>query len=106
MAPGGSTAAPYGRHRPTVVSDTPFGMTTVAGAPSRHAAYETPCAWLPADAATTPRARAASSSDAILLSAPRTLNVRVGLKVSIFRRMSASSSCDRYGERSIGARGR
>ena len=60
-------------------------MITVAGALSADAANATPCAWLPAEAATTPRRRAASFSEAILLRAPRTLKVRVGLKVSILR---------------------
>jgi hypothetical protein len=43
------------------------GMTTVARQPSRLAARATPWAWLPADAQTTPRARSASGSSAILL---------------------------------------
>jgi len=41
------------------------GMTTVADAPSSPAANATPCAWLPALAATTPRARSAPESRAI-----------------------------------------
>jgi hypothetical protein len=41
-------------------------MTTVAVVPSRLAASATPCAWLPALAATTPRTRSASDIRAIL----------------------------------------
>ena len=41
------------------------GMNTVAVIPSIAAASATPCAWLPALAATTPRARCAASSRAI-----------------------------------------
>jgi len=40
------------------------GITTVAFAPKADAASATPCAWLPALAATTPRARCAAASDA------------------------------------------
>jgi hypothetical protein len=37
-----------------------IGMKIVAGMPSFCAASATPCAWLPAEAATTPRARSAA----------------------------------------------
>ena len=50
----------------TLGSGAPTGMTTVAAQPSRPAANATPWAWLPALAATTPRARSASESLAIL----------------------------------------
>src|SRR5580704_14623174 len=60
-------------------------MTTVAAQPSRPAAYATPWAWLPALAATTPRARSASDSRLILTYAPRTLNDPVRCRFSHFR---------------------
>ena len=41
--------------------------------PSRPAASATPCAWLPALAATTPRARSSADSREIRTYAPRTL---------------------------------
>ena len=41
------------------------GMNTVVRQPSSDAASATPCAWLPADAATTPLARSSSVSRAI-----------------------------------------
>ena len=62
------------------------GITTVAEAPSSPAAKATPCAWLPALAATTPRARSASDSRAILVYAPRTLNDPVRCRFSHFRK--------------------
>jgi hypothetical protein len=43
------------------------GITIVAVQPSRCAASATPCAWLPAEAAITPRARSAALMCAILL---------------------------------------
>src|ERR1700712_4175695 len=49
-------------------------MYTVASQPSIAAARATPCAWLPALAATTPLARSSSVSRAILVYAPRILN--------------------------------
>ena len=49
------------------------GMKTVACVPTRPAASATPWAWLPALAATTPRARSAADSREIRTYAPRTL---------------------------------
>ena len=46
----------------TLGSGADSGMNTVAEQPSSRAASATPCAWLPALAATTPRARSASVS--------------------------------------------
>ena len=51
-------AATLGRAAPT-------GMNTVAVVPSSDAASATPWAWLPALAATTPRARSAGLSRAM-----------------------------------------
>ena len=59
-----------------------FGMTIVALMPRRFAASATPCAWLPADAAITPRAFSSSVNFAILLYAPRTLKEPVICKFS------------------------
>jgi len=42
-------------------------MQIVAGTPSSRAASATPCAWLPALAAITPRARSSSDSAEIRL---------------------------------------
>jgi hypothetical protein len=49
-------------------------MTMVAGMPSMLARQATPCAWLPADAAITPRARSSGVRLASFTAAPRTLN--------------------------------
>ena len=58
----------------TLMCGVVTGMTIVAWQPRRCAASATPCAWLPADAAITPRARSAADRCAILLYAPRSLN--------------------------------
>jgi hypothetical protein len=51
-------SAPYARVAATFGSGAPSGMKTVDVLPSSDAASATPCAWLPALAATTPlRAR-------------------------------------------------
>ena len=65
VAPTRCTAAPYPRVAATLGSAARSGMNTVAETPSSCAASATPCAWLPALAATTPRARCAASSRAI-----------------------------------------
>jgi hypothetical protein len=51
----------------TLGSGADSGMKTVAAQPSSRAARATPWAWLPALAATTPRARSASVRRAILV---------------------------------------
>ena len=55
------TSAPYPLVAATLGIGAPTGMKTVAAMPSSRAASATPWAWLPALAATTPRAR--SSAD-------------------------------------------
>ena len=59
-------------------------MNTVAGIPTIRAASATPWAWLPALAATTPRARSASPSRAMRVYAPRILNEPVRWRFSHF----------------------
>src|SRR5829696_4183271 len=60
-------------------------MKTVAVMPSSCAASATPCAWLPALAATTPRSRSAADSRAIRVYAPRILNEPVRCRFSHLR---------------------
>src|SRR6478736_9676463 len=60
----------------------PFGMKTVDLMPSAVAASATPCAWLPALAATTPRARSSSLSVDMRFVAPRSLNAPVRCRFS------------------------
>ena len=48
-------------------------VTIVTGTPSRVPWYDRPCAWLPAEAAITPRPRRSSSISSSALSAPRSL---------------------------------
>ena len=57
-------------------------MNTVDLLPSRDAASATPCAWLPALAATTPRARSAGDRLAMRTYAPRILNDPVRCRFS------------------------
>ncbi len=65
QVPCRTTSAPYERVAATLGSGAPAGMTTVALVPSAEAARATPWAWLPALAATTPRARSESVSRAM-----------------------------------------
>ncbi len=57
VSPTWYTVAPYPRVAPSLGNAACFGMNTVAAMPSIWAASATPCAWLPALAATTPRLR-------------------------------------------------
>ncbi len=78
------------------------GITIVAAQPSFCAASATPCAWLPADAAMTPRARAAGERCAILLYAPRSLNENTGCWSSRFRSTRLPSRRESIGAASSG----
>jgi hypothetical protein len=58
------------------------GTKTSHATPRDAAAAASACAWLPADAATTPRAHPSSPSVASLLATPRTLNEPVRCRFS------------------------
>ena len=60
--PWNRTSAPYPRVAFSLGIGAPSGMNTVAWMPSICAASATPCAWLPALAATTPWAFSSSES--------------------------------------------
>ena len=60
--PWKTMSAPYASVARTLGIGAPSGMKTVDLMPSRLADRATPCAWLPAEAATTPFARSASDS--------------------------------------------
>ena len=77
-SPCATTSAPSRRTASTLIAGVVSGMTMRASIPRRRAASATPCAWLPAEAATTPRAASASSIRTIRLYAPRTLNENTG----------------------------
>ena len=62
----------------TLISGVVSGMTIVAFTPRRFADRATPCAWLPAEAASTPFASAAAGRRLILLYAPRILKLFTG----------------------------
>jgi len=49
----------------SLAMEAPTGMYTLAVEPTNDAANATPCAWLPADAATTPAAFSCSDSRAM-----------------------------------------
>ena len=49
-----TTSAPWPRVRSTFTMAVSSGMTTVARIPRSFAASATPCAWFPAEAASTP----------------------------------------------------
>src|SRR5215467_13958215 len=69
-----------------------------ARTPASRAAHATAWPWLPALAATTPAARSSSPSNAILLTAPRTLNEPVRWRFSAFSQSSRPASRDRVSE--------
>ena len=73
VLPTSSTCAPYPLVAATFGSGAFTGMKTVACAPTSPAASATPWAWLPALAATTPRARSSAERREIRTYAPRTL---------------------------------
>jgi hypothetical protein len=65
VLPANSMCAPYPLVAETFGMGAPIGMKTVDWAPSSPAASATPWAWLPALAATTPRARSSGERRAI-----------------------------------------
>lgn len=58
----------------TLIAGVAVGITIVASMPRLAAESATPCAWLPAEHATTPRRSCSPESCEILLYAPRILN--------------------------------
>jgi hypothetical protein len=70
-------------------------MNTVERTPRSEDASATPCAWLPALAATTPAARSSGSRPAIRTYAPRSLNEPVRWRFSHLRWTGAPTSRDR-----------
>ena len=77
-------------------------MKIVAGMPSCCAASATPCAWLPAEAATTPRARSARVSRESRWDAPRILNEPVRCRFSSLRKTGTPSRSVRCWDLSSG----
>jgi hypothetical protein len=69
------------------------GITITAGRPNLEAAYATPCAWFPADAATTPRAL--PWTERTLKRAPRTLKAPVFCRFSYLRKTLAPASLEK-----------
>ena len=68
------------------------GAITVQGIPRSRAHQATPCAMLPADAVSTPRASCCGGMFAIALAAPRILKDPIGWRFSSFSQISAGAS--------------
>src|SRR5215470_16035635 len=79
-------------------------MQTTARIPSMRAARATPCAWLPADEQTTPRARSSSESSDSLFSGPRILYEPVRWNISAFSRTSRPVSSESVADAISGVR--
>src|SRR3954454_11690185 len=79
-------------------------MKMVARTPISRAARATPCAWLPAEAATTPRARSSSVRCDIRVYAPRTLKEPVRWRFSHLRSTWLPVSAESQRDSSIGVR--
>src|SRR5437764_15293064 len=79
-------------------------MTIVAREPRSPAAIATACAWLPEEYARTPRRSASSSSDEILLYAPRNLKAPPRWKHSAFTWTCAPVRASRVREVTTGVR--
>src|SRR3954464_15481245 len=95
LAPRAATAA-------TLICGVVTGITMVALHFRRWADNATPCAWLPAEAAMTPRASAAGERRDILLYAPRSLNENTDCMSSRFNNNVLLSRADRLEARSSG----
>ena len=95
MSPRSTTSAPKLRVFSTFTDEAKRGMTIVAAMPMRWAWYATAWAWLPAETASTPPARSAAVSCAILLNAPRSLNDAVNCRFSNFRNTSQPQIAER-----------
>src|SRR4051794_13740506 len=72
--------------------------------PRALAAAASACAWLPADAATTPRAQPCSPSAASLADTPRTLNEPLRCRFSALNAIVPPASSDKVRDDSIGVR--
>ena len=90
--------------RSTLEKGVAFGMTMVAGMPSRPAQKATPWAWLPADMAMTPACCCAGVRLRILTKAPRGLNEPVCCWVSSFSQTSQPSAAESAGAGTVGVR--
>ena len=100
------TSAPSSRTASTLISGVVCGITMTARMPSRWAENATPCAWLPALAVMTPRARSASVRWAMRLYAPRSLKLKTGCRSSRLKRTvraQASRESWRHIERRLAA---
>src|SRR5437762_10270509 len=79
-------------------------MTMTDGISRSFAACATPCAWLPDEKATTPRARLSGAIEESLLKATRNLNDPVRCNVSALRKTRAPVAASSTGEETSGVR--
>src|SRR5919112_2077313 len=100
--PWNLTSAPYPRVAFSLGIGAPSGMNTVALIPSIWAASATPCAWLPALAATTPAAFSSADRRDILRYAPRILNDPVRWRFSALIITGPPAMEDSHRDSSIG----
>ena len=94
VSPSSRTSAPSTSVFSTFTKGAKRGITIVAGMPRRFAWQATPCAWLPAETAITPRARSPASSARSLFSAPRSLKDAVNCRFSNLRNSSQPAIAD------------
>ena len=92
-------SAPQAAVRSTFTGAAFSGITIVAGTPWSEAAAATPCAWLPLESATTPRAIRSAGVEASALKAPRNLNDPVRCRLSGLTKTSPSSGRRKSGVR-------
>ena len=98
------TIAPCSRAASTFAIGASAGTKTSHGMPRAAAAAASACAWLPAEAATTPRAQPSSPSVASLLATPRTLKDPVRWRFSAFSATVPPARSENVRVDSIGVR--
>ncbi len=86
------TVAPSWRQRATLTNGAKRGITTVTGIPKSFPCQDKPRAWLPAEAAMTPRFACAGVSCARALRAPRSLKLPVRCRNSCLQKIWAPVS--------------
>src|ERR671916_625320 len=96
--------APWPRAASTLAIGASVGTNTSQAAPRIRAAAASACAWLPAEAVTTPLAHPCSPSAASLAATPRTLNEPVRCRFSALSTTSPPATSENVREDSTGVR--
>ena len=97
LSPNKITSAPRLLTALILMSGVVVGITITARQLSFCAASATPCAWLPALAAITPRFNASGAKFTILLYAPRSLNENTGCMSSRLSNTRLPMRADKFG---------